>query len=64
MLVWASIAVLVLIAAIVYLQRARIASLQAGLAGGTIGPGCVVAQAAGVLLIALLIWIGHATGML
>lgn len=60
---WLSIGLLVAIAAIIVLGRGRIAHLQSILAGGGVGPGCVIAQAAAVLLLALLILIGRLAGM-
>jgi hypothetical protein len=63
MMVYASVAVLVAIAALIVAARVRIASLQSGLAGGNVGPGCAVAQAAAVLVLALLILLGHFAGM-
>jgi hypothetical protein len=42
--IWLSIAVLVAIAAMVIIARDRIARLQSGLAGGAVGPGCVIAR--------------------
>ena len=63
MIAYASIAILVAIAAMIVIARGRIAELQSGLAGGAVGPGCAVAQAAALLLIALLILVGHLAGM-
>ena len=62
-MVYASVAVLAVIAALIVVARDRIARLQSGLAGGAVGPGCAIAQAAAVLLIALLILLGHFAGM-
>ena len=62
-MIWISIITLVLIAALIVIARDRIAELQSGLAGGAVGPGCAIAQAAALLLIALLILLGHAAGM-
>lgn len=63
MIAYASIAVLVAIAAMIVVARGRIAELQSGLAGGNVGPGCAIAQAVAVLLLALLIFLGHRAGM-
>jgi len=60
---WLSIAVLVAIAAVIVAARDRIARLQSMLAGGAVMPGCAIAEAAAVLLLALLIFIGHREGM-
>jgi hypothetical protein len=62
-MVYASIAVLVAIAALIVVGRERIASLQSALAGGAVGPGCAIAQAVGVLVLALLILLGHLAGI-
>ncbi|HKS24560.1 MAG TPA: hypothetical protein VJZ76_17295 [Thermoanaerobaculia bacterium] len=62
-MIWLSIGVLVAIAALVILTRDRIAHLQSALAGGAVRPGCAVAQAAALLLLALLILLGHVAGM-
>jgi hypothetical protein len=61
--IWLSIGILVAIAALVFIARDRIASLQSLLAGGAIGPGCAIAQAVALLLLALLIFIGHRAGV-
>jgi len=60
---WLSIAVLVAIAAVIVAARDRIARLQSMLAGGAVMPGCAIAEAAAVLLLALLIFLGHRAGM-
>jgi hypothetical protein len=44
-----------IVAIIVFLQRRRLAHAQALVLGGSIMPGCVVAQAVVLLLIAILI---------
>jgi len=62
-MVYASIAILVVIAALILIARGRIAKLQSLLAGGAVGPGCAIAQAVGVLVLALLILLGHLAGM-
>jgi hypothetical protein len=63
MLVWLSIATLIVIAAIIVMARDRIARLQSLLAGGAVMPGCAIAEAVAVLLLALLIFLGHRAGM-
>jgi hypothetical protein len=63
MLIWLSIAVLVLIAAIIVVARDRIARLQSLLAGGAVMPGCAIAEAVALLLLALLIFLGDRAGM-
>ena len=62
-MIWLSIAVLVVIAAVIVAARDRIARLQSMLAGGAVMPGCAIAEAAAVLLLALLIFLGHRAGM-
>jgi len=62
-MIWLAVAVLVAIAAIIIAARDRIAQLQSGLAGGGVGPGCAIVQAAALLLLALLIVLGHLAGM-
>jgi hypothetical protein len=61
--IWASIVVLVLVAAIIVIARHRIARLQSLLAGGAVMPGCAIAEAVAVLLLAILILLGHRAGM-
>jgi len=61
--IWLSIGILVAIAAMVVVARDRIARLQSLLAGGAVGPGCAIAQAVALLLLALLIFIGHRAGV-
>jgi len=63
MLVWLSIVVLVLIAAIIVVARDRIAHLQSLLVGGAVMPGCAIAEELAVLLQALLIFLRHRAGM-
>ena len=63
MLVWLSIAALIVIAAIIVMTRDRIAHLQSLLAGGAVMPGCAIAEAVALLLLALLIFLGHRAGM-
>jgi len=63
MLVWLSIVILAIIAAMIVIARDRIARLQSMLAGGAVMPGCAIAEAAAVLLLALLIFLGHRAGM-
>jgi hypothetical protein len=61
--IWLSIAILIAIAAMIVVARARIAGLQSLLAGGNVGPGCAIAQAVALLVLALLIFLGHRAGM-
>ena len=62
-MIWLAVATIVAIAAIVVAARDRIAQLQSGLAGGAIGPGCAIAQAIALLVLAALILLGHFAGM-
>ena len=62
-MIWLSIALLVTAAAIIVIARDRIARLQSLLAGGAVMPGCAIAEAVAVLLLALLIFLGHRAGM-
>jgi len=60
----AAVVALVAIAAMIVVSRQRIADLQGVLAGGAVGPGCVVAQAVAVLILAVLIFVGWRVGIL
>jgi hypothetical protein len=62
-MIWLSIILLVAIAAIIVVARGRIAHLQSLLVGGAVMPGCAIAEAVAVLLLALLIFLGHRAGM-
>jgi hypothetical protein len=61
--IWLSIGLLVAVAIVIVIARDRIARLQSLLAGGAVMPGCAIAEAAAVLLVALLIFLGHRAGM-
>jgi hypothetical protein len=41
------------VAVLVFAQRRRLAQMQAMTLGGSVGPGCVIAEAAVLLLIAI-----------
>ena len=45
------------VAVIVFVQRRPLASLQAGLLGGSVVPGCVVAEAVVLLAIAVAMYV-------
>jgi hypothetical protein len=47
----------VLVAIGVFLQRRKLANLQAGILGGSVFPGCVVAEAIVLLLIAIAMFV-------
>ena len=54
-MVWLAAALFALIAIAVYAAREPLARGQALIAGGRIGVGCVIAEAIGFLLLALLV---------
>lgn len=54
---------LALVAAIVFAQRRRLAEMQALILGGSIGPGCVVAQAIVLLVLAAVFAFAYFTGL-
>lgn len=56
-------AVFAAIAAILYAKRRQAAEIQALLYGGSMLPGCVIAEAVAVLLIAAIIVVLYVTGM-
>jgi len=60
----AAVVALVAIAAMIVVSRRRIGDLQGVLAGGAVGPGCVIAQGVAVLILAVLIFIGWRVGIL
>ena len=62
-MIWLSIGLLVAVAIVIVIARDRIAHLQSLLAGGAVMPGCAIAEAVALLLVALLIFLGHRTGM-
>jgi hypothetical protein len=51
------------VAVLVLVQRRRLAQMQAMTLGGSIGPGCVVAEAIVLLLIALAFAVSHFSGV-
>ena len=55
MLVWFAAGLFVVIAVALYIARAPLAHGQALIAGGRIGPGCVIAEAIGFLVLAVLV---------
>ncbi|HYH10034.1 MAG TPA: hypothetical protein VEK11_23495 [Thermoanaerobaculia bacterium] len=50
-------AFLAVVAVIVFAQRKQLAKLQAGILGGSVFPGCVVAEAIVLLLIAMAMFV-------
>jgi lysylphosphatidylglycerol synthetase-like protein (DUF2156 family) len=59
----AAAAFIVVVAVAVYVQRRRLAQMQAMTLGGSIGVGCVVAEAVVLLLIALAFVVAHFSGV-
>lgn len=55
MMVWVGAALFAAIAVAMFLARVPLARGQALIVGGRMGPGCVIAEAAAVLLLAILI---------
>ena len=58
-----SAAFLVIVAAVVAMQRKPLAEMQALVIGGRLGPGCVIAQAIVLVVIAIAILIAWRTGL-
>lgn len=54
---------LALVAAAVFIQRRRLAHMQALTLGGSIRPGCVIVEAIVLLLIAVIFAIVHFSGV-
>lgn len=55
MLVWFAAAFFVAMAIALYVTRGPMARAQALVVGGRMGPGCVIAEAVGFLLLALIV---------
>jgi hypothetical protein len=55
MIVWLAAALFIGIAAALFLARAPLARGQALVVGGRMGPGCVIAEAIGFLVLAALV---------
>jgi hypothetical protein len=53
--VWLAVVVMTVAAAGIYVRRRDVAEMEAQLAGGSMPPGCVTAQAAAILLLAALL---------
>ena len=56
-MIWLTIAVSVLGAASLWIAKKPVAEIEAGVMGGSVGPGCVVAQAVMLLLFAVLLFV-------
>lgn len=54
-MVWLTAALFTVLAIAVYIAREPLARGQALIAGGRIGVGCVIAEAVGLLLLALMV---------
>lgn len=63
-MIWAGAVFIAAVAAAVFIQRRQLAHLQALVLGGSIFPGCVTAQAAVLLLLALLLVLAHLNGLI
>lgn len=55
MIAWVAGALFVIIAAALFAARAPLARGQALIVGGRMGPGCVIAEAIGFLVLAVLV---------
>ena len=51
-----------LVAVVVFVNRRGLAQMQAAVLGGSVLPGCVVAQAVSLLLLAIVLVIAHLAG--
>jgi hypothetical protein len=58
-----SAAFLVALAFVVLMQKKQLAQLQALMVGATVAPGCVVAEAVALVLLAVAIVIAHLSGV-
>jgi hypothetical protein len=56
-MLWLAIAVLLATAAGLVLGRRQVAELQSMVVGGRMGGGCVVAEAVGLVVLAVAIWL-------
>ncbi|HEX7149934.1 MAG TPA: hypothetical protein VF618_00490 [Thermoanaerobaculia bacterium] len=62
--IWLVAAFLVAVAAAIYFNRRKLAEVQALIFGGSIVPGCVVAEAIVVLLIAVAFIVAANSGLI
>lgn len=60
MFAYLSAVFVVLVALVLWVQRRRMAGIQAAVIGGTVNPGCVIAEVIALLLIALTIALAQA----
>ena len=58
-----SAAFLIALSFIFLMQKKQLAQLQALMVGATVGPGCVVAEAVALVLLAVAIVIAHLSGL-
>jgi hypothetical protein len=52
-----------IVAVLVFIQRRRLAQMQAMTLGGSIGPGCVVAEAVVLLVIGIVFGVAYFSGL-
>lgn len=64
MIVFASAALFAAIGVLFFIKRRQLAELQSMMAGGTVVPGCAVAEGVVFLILAALALIAHRMGML
>jgi hypothetical protein len=62
MIEWLPVAFVLLVAIFIFAQRRRLASIEAFVVGGSVGPGCVTAQAIILLVLGIAIAVLIATG--
>jgi len=60
MVAYVSVAFIVLVALALFVERRRMAGIQAAVIGGTVNPGCIVAEVIVLVLIALAIALAQA----
>ncbi len=56
-MIWLTIAASVIGAAALYIAKRPVAEIEAGVMGGRVGPGCVVAQAVMLLAFAVVLFL-------
>ncbi|HEX7705310.1 MAG TPA: hypothetical protein VF701_02530 [Thermoanaerobaculia bacterium] len=62
MIEWLAVAFVLLVAIFIFAQRRRLAAMEGLVVGGSVGPGCVTAQAIILLALGLAIAVLIATG--
>ena len=63
-MVWFVAVFFLLIAVAMFLRRAELSHLQAMILGGSVAPGCVIAEAVVIAVLALIIVLAHSNGIL